>query len=503
MSENRLFHSILLLEDDAGHALLIKRALKGFASEIVHCERLSLALQSLETDSFDLIIADLRLPDTSGAEHVEKLRLVSHDTPIVVLTSSTSIDDAVEAMKLGAQDFIVKSFDLDFQNVLGLSLSRIYSSMELEADKRQLQAEKSILQAAIENSQDGLGVIDRSAAPRYSNKAFKRFIALCEGQENDFLSICGARVEKGESLRAGIQKSLNELVEDAVWNTEVTFVHDEARAFDLSLSAIPADTEQDSLLGKRYVVWLRDISEQKRRESFQRKMLSTTKHDLKGPLGAIITGTELLAEMLEDSPKPRELVLRVSSAAHGAVNLIDEFLSAHLIQEGSFILKPSMHSLAELVVQARENYATIASTRRISLEFDIPDEPIEVCVDKLAFDRVLGNLISNSLKFTPSGGEVNVSLGVDKELHLQVSDTGSGMEAAEIQKVFERFARLEKHKDIDGSGLGLFVVRSVVQAHGGDIQVTSRVGQGTRFDISLPLKPPVNEKGELVSLDFA
>jgi signal transduction histidine kinase len=124
--------------------------------------------------------------------------------------------------------------------------------------------------------------------------------------------------------------------------------------------------------------------------------------------------------------------------------------------------------------------------------------------DKIGVARVLGNLLSNAFKFTRKGGRVTVRLSfVHDELHLEVEDTGSGIEPSDVQKIFERFSRLDQHNEIAGTGLGLFVVKSIVNAHGGKIDVTSKPGEGTKFDIALPARPPVNERGELISLDFA
>ncbi len=252
------------------------------------------------------------------------------------------------------------------------------------------------------------------------------------------------------------------------------------------------------------MVWLKDISEQKRRERFQRDILSTTTHDLKGPLGAVITGGELLQEILEVNQKPYEIALRMTSAARVVVNLIDEFLSAHRLQEGNFILKPGQFNLTELFEEPQANFETIARARGLALSFEISDQTSIVCIDKLGFGRVLGNLLSNAIKFTPKQGSIRVSARVDQEFHVSVSDTGSGMEASEVQRMFERFSRLKKHEhSVEGTGIGLFVVRCIVEAHGGSVQVTSTPGQGTSFELSFPLQPPVNERGELICLDFA
>jgi len=137
------------------------------------------------------------------------------------------------------------------------------------------------------------------------------------------------------------------------------------------------------------------------------------------------------------------------------------------------------------------------------MEQSFSARPIEWKLDRLGFERTLGNLLSNALKFTPKGGRVGVELSSEEgRLHLRVRDSGSGIEPSEVNRLFERFARLAKHGDVAGTGLGLFVVKNVVAAHGGSIDVTSQPGAGTVFDVAFPSDPPVNERGELIALDF-
>ena len=92
--------------------------------------------------------------------------------------------------------------------------------------------------------------------------------------------------------------------------------------------------------------------------------------------------------------------------------------------------------------------------------------------------------------------------GGPEEYRICVEDSGCGMEASEVQRIFVRFSRLEKHSGIKGSGIGLYVVKSIVTAHSGRITVTSKPGKGTKFELALPILPPVNARGELYSLDF-
>src|SRR5690606_16790216 len=143
-----------------------------------------------------------------------------------------------------------------------------------------------------------------------------------------------------------------------------------------------------------------------------------------------------------------------------------------------------------------------SQARNIDLVIDVGERTM-VSVDPLSFERVLGNLLSNAFKFTPPRGKISIRLEQHPdEIVLCVEDSGSGMEPAEVKRIFERFSRLERHQQMDGTGLGLFVVKSLVSAHGGGIEVTSKLGSGTRIELNLPRNPPVNERGELFCLAY-
>ncbi len=484
-----LFHEILLIEDDPSHTLLIKRVLTGLGSSIIHVSDLASAYELLKDSTPELIISDLHLPDSSGVSHIERLSELSDGVPVIVLTSSTNLSEAVEAMKTGARDFIVKDFSKNFREVISLSLNRVYATTQLEQERRKLET-------AVQNSDDGLAVVSATGIIRYSNSAFERFVRMCGGEAPDFFSLLTERVSKSDQLKKRVETALLEISPGEVRHFEFSLTGEDSKSFDLSVSGI----EKRNVDAKEVIIWVRDITEQRRREKFQREMLSTTTHDLKGPLGAVLTGSELLSSMVE-TERAKQLVIRIQSATQGVVNLIDEFLSARRIEEGSFVLKPKPFSAQELVENVRLNFETIAEARSIALSCSMPEDLI-INVDKIGFERVLGNLLSNAIKFTGREGKVDVKLEQEEDdVILTVTDTGTGMEPSEVKMVFERFSRLEKHQETHGTGIGLFVVRSIVDAHGGQIEVLSKVGAGTTFKIYFPLHPPVNERGELFCLD--
>jgi signal transduction histidine kinase len=495
-----MFSRILLIEDEEAHSYLIMRAMKHLAGSVELAATVADGIERIEKDSFDLVISDLNLPDSKPGLSIKRIIDVAGTVPVIVLTSSRRLNDAVEAMKFGARDFLVKEFDSSFQEVLTLALSRLFATVQLEREKSRLQRETSILRVAVENSADAMAIVDRDGRVEYANKAFHSFLRRCGA--DDFSHIANLFTDAivgHESTRDAVLAKLQSLEAGAVWQNELLFHKERNVAFDFSLSGIPVD---DSDRQEPCVAWLRDISEQKRREKFQREILSTTSHDLKGPLGSISLSAELIQDMTEKEERTHQLALRIESSARGAINLIDEFLSARRIQEGTFVLRPEKQALLPVVKTVVEEYGSLAAPKNISVQIDVGAD-IEGTVDNLGFTRVVGNLLTNALKFTDKGGEVFIrARTVPTGIEIDVADTGSGMEAGEITKIFERFSRLEKHQAIAGSGIGLFVVKSLVAAHGGPVEVTSKPGQGTTFTLCFPAEPPVDARGELISLDF-
>lgn len=497
MAEEKLFQNILLIEDEPAHATLIKRVISPFVQEIAVANSLAAGLAEINKRQPELIITDLHLPDTNGVEHVEKLLEASQHKPVVMLTSSTNIDDAVRAMHLGASDFIVKNFDDHFAEIFRLSITRIKTAQELERERRKLQRDMECLHVAIENGQDAMAVVDNEGRLSYFNSAFSSFVTSYAGDLEDLYSCFGEQLEDNQFLQEMLKTKLNALPKGAVWSSELVVKERRDESYNVTLSIIAR--EGDVAMG---VVWIRDISEIKRRERFQREMLSTTTHDLKGPLGAISLCADMLQDDIEKGGKVEKLVTRIASASQGAINLIDEFLSARRIQEGNYILKPEEQDITLLLHEIYEQHDSIAKARDISLELNSKDN-LTGCVDAPSFKRVVANLVSNAIKFTPKGGKV--SIGAERTvagLLVHVEDSGCGMEPSAVQKIFEKYSRLKEHHQVQGTGLGLYVVKSIVNAHGGRIDVTSQVNQGSHFTLYFPDNPPINESGEIVLIDF-
>jgi signal transduction histidine kinase len=217
-------------------------------------------------------------------------------------------------------------------------------------------------------------------------------------------------------------------------------------------------------------------------------------HDLRNPAGSIRTAILML---LEDETGPlnaeqRSLLEIARISTDKLISLINNYLDYARIDAGFLELYTTETDLREVVRASARPAALEAEHRRQTLVLHLPDEPLRAPVDAQRLAHVVDNLLSNAIKYTPQGGAIDVHLGrEDGQAVLRVSDTGFGIPPAEIPKLFARFrrARSSATQGIRGTGLGLYIVKEIVERHGGTVDVASNGvrGEGSVFTVRLPL----------------
>jgi signal transduction histidine kinase len=230
-------------------------------------------------------------------------------------------------------------------------------------------------------------------------------------------------------------------------------------------------------------------------DRMKNQFVSSTSHELRTPLTSMVGYLELLlgdeaGELNEDQRHFLEIVSRNCDRLN---RLVDDVLFVGRADSDRLVLEPSDVDVAELARAQVESQQAAAQAKRLELRFDAPDGVPEITGDATRLTQVLDNLLTNAIKFTPAGGTVTVAVTADDDrIRISVRDTGLGIPADEVPRIFERFFRASTTAAVAGTGLGLPIVQTIVEAHGGAISVESDVGKGTTFSVDLPVHPVVD-----------
>lgn len=229
------------------------------------------------------------------------------------------------------------------------------------------------------------------------------------------------------------------------------------------------------------------------RERLKMDLVSSLAHDIKNPLGLIMGYTEMVAETVEDRPQEAEkkdLLSRIQENAQRIVALVTGFLDASKAEVGKLDMARRPVSINALLTEAARQQEQDVRKRGLTLELKLDGHLPEVPGDETQLDRVFWNLLSNAIKFTPPGGKITVtSKRGDGHVSVSVQDTGVGIPQHELPLLFSQFQRLEGAEKTEGSGLGLFIVKTIIEAHKGTVQAESVNGRGSTFTIRVPIRP--------------
>ncbi|HVG28971.1 MAG TPA: ATP-binding protein [Pyrinomonadaceae bacterium] len=231
---------------------------------------------------------------------------------------------------------------------------------------------------------------------------------------------------------------------------------------------------------------LREVAELK--EEF----LAVTTHDLRSPL-AVISGVISFfssGRLGELTPEQQNMVSMMERNTHNLIELVNDLLDSAKLESGTLQLDLAPTELPALVGEICEAMGTVAGERGVTVDCHFPEDMPEVTADRAKLRRVLVNLVSNAVKFTPKGGRVDISGERQGALvRVQVSDTGVGVAAEDLPHLFDKYEQGSSRapRREKGTGLGLYITRQLVELHGGEIKAESEVGKGSTFSFTIPI----------------
>jgi signal transduction histidine kinase len=240
------------------------------------------------------------------------------------------------------------------------------------------------------------------------------------------------------------------------------------------------------------VLALYDMTATRRLETVRRDFVANVSHELRTPLTVIAGFTETLAEEGIPPEKRRQFSEMILSNTTRMQRIVDDLLDLSRIESGGWVPNPAAHDVEAVIAEAMTGVRSVAEAKGIALDSRIDPSAREVFADRTALRQVLSNLLENAIRHTSRGGVTVASAMTRGGIELSVSDTGTGIAAEHLSRIFERFYRADsgRAREAGGTGLGLPIVRHLVEAHGGKVEARSTEGAGTTITMFFPSRSP-------------
>lgn len=391
------------------------------------------------------------------------------------------IDEVSEAMEQIAEGNYRARFFYNKKNKLGHLSEQINKLARHLTDyslQEQMQSEQ--LSTLINNTESGLVLLDEKG---YIHLVNPKFIDLFGKNEKDYVGSVYHDVLNNEIFLETIKKVF--LYEK---NIKESFKQDVGyERIYLEISGAPIINERNIFKGAVFV--LHDITELKKLENMRKDFVANVSHELRTPVTSIRGFSEtLLDENLEDKETATEFLKIIHKESYRLQQLIEDLLALSKLERDNFRLVLHKLNARELVDEIIPTFYHKAEAKKIELEIYI-DEDVQIKADKERIKQVIINLLDNALNYTGEDGHVSLKIEEkENQVCIIVSDTGIGISAEELSRIFERFYRVDKARTrfSGGTGLGLAIVKHIVEVHNGEIKIDSEVNKGTEVKVLLP-----------------
>ncbi len=336
-----------------------------------------------------------------------------------------------------------------------------------------------LFEATLDEMREGLLVVDADMRVVASNQAALRVFNRAPGK------LKNQRLTELTRNPAVYSAFLDALKGNEKSDVKVETRDAGRRVYDLRV--VPLGSGQDKQTSGAIGVFF-DITQLEKLERVRQEFLLNVSHELRTPLTAILAFVETLeGGALEDPENSRRFLSIIRKNAARMHTLIDDILELNAIEAGNVSVTAREVDLCPLAQDVVSSLMSKATSREISINNTVASGTL-VLADPKRLEQMLTNLVDNAIKFNRAGGRVTIKCDNRERTRILIQDTGEGIPAQHLERLFERFYRVDRARtrEVGGTGLGLAIVKHLARAHGGEVRVTSELGQGSIFEIDLP-----------------
>ncbi len=357
-----------------------------------------------------------------------------------------------------------------------------YMVEELQKRIAALQVEKAKVEAAFSSALDGVLILNRDGRIETLNEGMKTMLKDCYG------NIVG-KTPLEAFRNIDLQKALDRYVGSGLsLSQEIELGEVEPLLLDVSITPVKGYAHGE----EKTMIVFHDVTRMKKLERMRVDFVANVTHEIKTPLTAILGFVETLqAGAVEDPETAKKFLTTIARHAERLNRLVEDLLTISNIELGEMRFYFESVSLPGIVESVLNIILVKARDKGLELRRDFPADLPAIRADRDRLSQILINVLDNAVKFTPEGGSVRISAAKagERELVVQISDTGIGIPRDEVSRLGERFYRVDKtrSRELGGTGLGLSIVKHLMQAHGGRLEFESQLGRGTTVSLYFPL----------------
>lgn len=475
--------SVLVFESQAADCDLIQKLLAGNASqkfELTFVDSLHKGLELLKTWRGDLVFADLALQDSQGWETFVQIRNAASRLPIVVLSSLQDEKEALEAVRNGAEDYLVKA------TLNSTMLPRVFRyAIERKKSHEATYLAEEKYRTVFENSAVAITLVDEQERLLSWNEYAEKMLGMSHEDlylrniKTLYTPESWKKIRELSIRKKGMQNHF-----------EGQMLKKSGTIFDVDLSISVLKDSEGNVTGSIGI--MEDITERKRLEKLKEEFISTVSHEMRTPMTIIREGvSQVLDGILGETTEEQTQVLGLTLQSIDRLSrIINDLLDISKLEAGKMEIHKEVLDMVEIVKSIQKTFSTMAQDKGLSIEVEHSHSRVPFEGDRDRIIQILMNLVGNALKFT-NQGKINLQI-LDKTetVECRVVDTGRGIAEEDLPHVFEKFRQFgrEEGPGERGTGLGLTICKKIVELHQGKIWLESQLGKGTVFAFALPKK---------------